>query len=598
MKFRKQIARTLVIALSYSHFGFAADLSPKKWKVEHKRRLETMGQTPWPVQGRVAEGQFGLISATTSPIAVHAGMEALKQGGTAADAAATVALTQVTTALGSYVSYAGILQLVYYDAKSGKVYSLNAGWNSYLNETDPKTIPVSDLGLMAFAQKPTVGPVPEGRKTLVPGFMAGIEAMHQRFGRVRFRELFQPAIWYAENGVTVSPLLATYFQMREKHLSRTQEGRQFIHQAGNHLPKAGDRFVQADLARTLRLVAKHGAKYMYTGAWGQQFVDAVRREGGKATLEDMKRYQPIWEEPLSTTFLGHTVLAPGASGEGGYQVLQALNLLEELKADQKGPYWKDPQAFRSLARVLQFVSLGQYAPRVLHPAGVNFSAKDRATKAYAKAIAPMLDALPGKTPTSDDPPHSDAIVVIDRWGNVAALGHTIYTAIWGTTGIVVGGIAIPDAGGFLQARLGAVKPGERIPNEEAPILVLKGAKPVLATAGIGSSLIPETVRLLLGMLGNRIDPQTLRAAPPLLLNFNFVPKAGETYMDRTQVVPEGAYDADFLKNLELSGMKVEQVSRRQVLETKGTVVMGMVDPETGTRRSIETAMVLGFAEAY
>jgi gamma-glutamyltranspeptidase/glutathione hydrolase len=598
MKFRKQIARTLVIALLYSQFIFAADLSPAKWKVEDKTRLETIGQSPWPLQGRVVEGQFGLISATTSPIAVHAGMEALKQGGTAADAAATVALTQVTTALGSYVSDAGILQLLYYEAKSGRVYSLNAGWNSYLNETDPKTIPVSDLGLTSFAQKLPDGPVPEGRKTLVPGFMAGIEAMHQRFGRLRFHELFQPAIWYAENGVTISPLLATYFQMREKYLERTEEGRQFIHQAGDHLPKAGERFVQAELAKTLRAVAKHGAKYMYTGAWGQQFVNAVQREGGKATLEDMKRYQPIWEEPLSTTFLGHAVFAPGASGEGGYQVLEALNLLEELKADQNGTYWKTPQAFVTLSRVLQFVSLGSYAPRLFHPAGASFSAQDRATKAYAKVIAPMLDALPGKTPISDAPPHSDAIIVIDRWGNVAALGHTIYTAIWGTTGIVVGGIPIPDAGGFQQARLATIKPGKRIPNEEAPIIVLKGAKPVLATAGIGSSLIPETVRLLLGMLGNRIDAQTLRAAPPLLLNFNFALKTGETYLQRAQPVPEGVYDVDFLKNLELSGMKVEQVSRRQVLETKGTVVIGMIDPETGARRSIETPMVLGFAEAY
>ncbi len=508
-----------------------------------------------------------------------------------------MALTQVTAALGSYSSYAGLLKLLYYEAKAGKVYSLNAGYHSYLNETDPKTIPVSAASV-SLERKLPEGPVPEGRKTLVPGFMAGIEAMHQRFGHLRFQELFQPAIWYAENGVTVSPLLATYFQTREKHLSRTEEGRQFIHQADNLLPKAGDLFVQTDLAKTLRSVSKDGAKYMYTGAWGQQFVNVVQREGGKAILEDMKRYQPVWEEPLSTSFCGHTVFTPGASGEGGYQVLEALNLLEELKADQKGPYWKHPQAFRSLSQVMRLVLLDSYAPQLLHPAGTKFSAKDRATKAYAKTMAPMLDALPEDTPGSDAPDHSDAIVVIDRWGNIAALGHTIYTAIWGTTGIVVGGIPVPDSGGLLQAQLATLKPGESIPNVEVPILVLKGTKPVMATAGIGRSLIPETVRLLLGTLGNRVDAQTLMAAPPLLVNFSFTLRPGETYLSKAPVVPEGAYTADFLKNLELSGMKVEQVSRRQVLETKGTVVVGMVDPETGTRRSIETTTVLSFAEAY
>jgi len=588
----------MVIALLCSQFGFAADLSPGKWKTEDKTRVETLAQNLWPTQDRVVEGQLGLITGTASPIAVHAGMEALKQGGTAADAAATAALTQVTTALGSYSSYAGLLELLYYEAKTGKVYSFNAGYHSYLNETDPKTIPVNNAGLASLARKLPEGPVTEGRKTLVPGFMAGIEAMHQRFGHLRFQELFQPAIWYAENGVTVSPLLATYFQTREKHLSRTEEGRQFIHQAGNHLPKAGDRFVQTELAKTLRSVSKDGAKYMYTGAWGQQFVNVVQREGGKATLEDMRRYQPVWEEPLSTSFLGHTVFAPGAGGDGGYQVFEALNLLEDVKADQKGPYWKDPQAFRSLSQVMQLVFLDSYAPQLIHPAGMKFSAKDRATKAYAKTMSPMLEALPGDTPSSNAPHHSDAIVVIDRWGNIAALGHTIYTAIWGTTGIVVGGIPVPDSGGLLQAQLATLKPGERIPNVEVPILVLNGAKPVLATAGIGRALIPETVRLLLGTLGNRVDAQTLMAAPPLLVNVSFTLKPGETYLSKAPVVPEGAYTADFLKNLELSGMKVEQVSRRQVLEAKGTVVVGMVDQETGTRRSIESTTVLSFAEAY
>jgi len=148
-----------------------------------------------------------------------------------------VALTQVTTALGSYSSYAGILQLLYYEAKTGKVYSLNAGYHSYLNETDPKTIPVSDVGLASLAGKLPGRASARRKKNSGSRIMAGIEAMHQRFGHLRFQELFQPAIWYAENGVTVSPLLASYFQTREKHLSRTEEGRQFIHQAGNHLPQ-------------------------------------------------------------------------------------------------------------------------------------------------------------------------------------------------------------------------------------------------------------------------------------------------------------------------------------------------------------------------
>jgi gamma-glutamyltranspeptidase len=106
-----------------------------------------------------------------------------------------------------------------------------------------------------------------------------------------------------------------YFQARERSsLARTPEGRAFMNQVGDGVPKAGD------LSRTLWAVSKNGARYMYTGNWGRQSVEAVQTEGGKAIMEDMRRYRPIWEEPLSTTFLGPTIFAPGKSSDGGCQV--------------------------------------------------------------------------------------------------------------------------------------------------------------------------------------------------------------------------------------------------------------------------------------
>jgi gamma-glutamyltranspeptidase/glutathione hydrolase len=537
MKSPKQITGIMFLSLLVAQPGFPADLSPAHWPPAEKARAEEAQKSLSPAQARTVEGPSGLVAATTSPIAVQAGIQALRQGGTAADAAATVALTQVTTALGSYVSAAGILQLVYYDAASGKVISMNAGFNSWLGETEPATIPgngseVSDAS---------------GRKTLVPGFMAGIEAMQKRYGRLAFADVFQAAIWYAENGVAISPLLDSFFGMRGQVLSRTAEGRQFLHQAGDH-PWIGDRFVQTELAKTLRGVANDGAAYMYTGPWGQQFVDAVRRESGKATMDDMKRYQPIWEEPLSTTFLGDGVFGPGVSNEGGYLVLEALNLVEERKTQEMGPYWKDWRAFRDLSEILQIA--------------------EARTRRRAS--------------------HSDAIVVIDRWGNVAALVHSINSVVWGTTGIVVEGVPISDAAGINQYRLAHLKPGDRVPNDMAPIIVMRDAKPVLATAAIGSSLTAETVRLLVGILGNGLDAATVMAAPPLLYN----------YGSRVPIVPEGAYDTDFLKNLEAAGVKVQQESKGQVATLKGTVVVGAIDPDSAHRRSVETRGVSDFAAAY
>jgi gamma-glutamyltranspeptidase/glutathione hydrolase len=578
--------------------SFVADLSPGKWNPAEKTKIEQLEMSPFAPEARTVEGRSALISNTSSPIAVHAGIEALKQGGNAADAAATVALTHITTALGSYISYAGIAQILYYEAKSGKIYSIGAGWNSYRGEDDPKSIPSADLAFLN-GQKAAGGA--EGRKTLVPGFMAGMEAMHKRFGRLPFSQLFQPAVWYAEHGVAISPLLSSYFEMQGKFLSRTGEGREFINQSGSASRKIGDRFVQLELAKTLRQVAQKGSAYMYSGDWGTKFVEAVKREGGKATLEDMKNYQPLWEEPLSTTFAGNSIFVPGKSNEAGHQVLEALNLAEELKLDRAGLYWKDASVFSVLTRILQFVAIGPHlTPEVVEYQNRNkltFSSDERITKAYARAMAPMIQGGQTEGTVPQNPRHTAAVVVIDRWGNVAAIVHSINSGPWGSTGIVVGGIPISDAAGFQQLRLAAVKPGNRIPDDMAPTIVLRETKPILATVSVGSSEVFETTRILLGMLGNETDCLSILAAPPLLYNFE-APQAGETYTWKRQLIPEGAYNLQFRKDLEAFGVKVEQVPKARLWSIKGTTAFGAIDVKSSVRKSAEYPEVTDFVEAY
>ena len=232
----------------------------------------------------------GIVSATVSPVAAYAGLQALRHGGKAADAAATTALTQIVRQLGSVVSYAGVFTMLYYDAEIHQVSSMDAGYNSYVHETDPLTIPAGDLGPLGFGPKSSEGAA-KGRETLVPGFMAGLEAMHHRFGRLPFRDLFAPAIWYCDHGVLISPSLQYFFTVRAKFLSRTPEGQRFLHPDGGEMPKAGDLYVQSELGGTLAAVAEHGARYMYTGQWGQDFVRIIQREGGKVTPEDLERYR-------------------------------------------------------------------------------------------------------------------------------------------------------------------------------------------------------------------------------------------------------------------------------------------------------------------
>ncbi|MGH7968773.1 MAG: gamma-glutamyltransferase, partial [Limisphaerales bacterium] len=232
-----------------------------------------------------AEGTNGLIAATTAGKATEAGLQVLRKGGSAADAAIATALCEVVHAGGSYVSFAGPMMMVYYDASSGKVFYLDAQYATPLEEKDPKSIPSKG-----------------GRTALVPGFMAGMQAAHDRFGKLPFKQLFEPAIALADKGEVVGPVMEWWINSKKSVLSRYPETKRiFTRPDGKFLVK-GDLFRQAELAQTLRRASAQGASYMYTGEWGQKFAAVVQRAGGKLSLDDMKRYHAIWEEPLRTSY--------------------------------------------------------------------------------------------------------------------------------------------------------------------------------------------------------------------------------------------------------------------------------------------------------
>ncbi len=583
------------LALMASSSCVAADLSPAHWP--NRQAAEQQEFQSWsPTSARLVQGKKGMIAATISPIAVEAGLQTLRKGGNAADAAAAVALTQVTTQLGSVVSYAGIMTLVYYDAKTGKVWSLDAGYGSYRGETDPKTIPPSDISALTGGTPPP--PAPDlGRQTLVPGFMAGIAAMESRFGRFRMSDVLQPAIWYADNGIRISAPLSYFFRYRQKQLSRTAEGRRFLHQAGDDLPKLGDVFKQPDLASTLRAVARNGASEMYTRAWAKAFVRAVRRDGGKVSLHDLASYRPVWSKAASTHVFGHTVYTNGGTSFAPYELLTALNAAEAMKLETRGPYWSDPQTFLALSRLGEVVAgapkLNPALEKALQARGVDTSPAGQRTKAYGAALAA---ALPGLYAVPDgDTHHSNALVVVDKDGNVAVMTHTINSVIWGDTGIVVGGIPIPDSAGFQQARLATLTPGEHLPNVIADTLVLDSDnRPVLAAGVIGSSLLPEVLRVVVSCIAQHQSLAATAAAPPLLINPD--PASYRLPLAKQPIpVPAGAYDAAFLAKLRSAGAVITEVPAATAISTRGTVTL--VGWDAKTKSAPETPGVMVYAGA-
>ena len=542
----------------------AADLSPARWPAAERDALQARQLALMAPATREVAGEPGLVAAMTSPIAVHAGRLALDQGGTAADAAAVTALTEIATTLGMTVSYAGKFELAYFEANSGKVSFLDGSWAPYALETSPATIPDMDWSrLRPGSPPPDIRAAEWGRQTLVPGFMAGVGAMHDRFGRLPWPDLFQPAIWYADNGIAVSGGTASFLRENQPLFSATAEGRRFASLSGGGLPKRGDLMRQPDLAATLRAVAAHGAREMYDGAWARAYVAAVDAAGGKATLDDLKRYRAVWREPVRTQFAGATVYAM-SGGTLACASLGALNLLQAVGAPAMGPYWRDPMAFKSYARAIRYATLRQYYPEPPNrlEAAKGLSVTDcaaRARPAYAAAIAPELlkdggdplapsAAAPAAAPVAGH--HTMSVVAVDRWGNVAVLVHSTNG---GPSGLVVGGVPIPNPASINKALLIAAKPGEQLPNDIAPIIALRDGKPVLAIGATASSLMSETVRLAGELLSGHADLPTALVAPPLLQNFNLA-GPGQTPWSRPELIPHAGPNPGLARGLAALGV--------------------------------------------
>jgi gamma-glutamyltranspeptidase/glutathione hydrolase len=535
----------------------------------------------------LAEGRNGMVIGLTGRRAVHAGLGMLKQGGSAADAAMATAMTQVVEVAGSYISLAGIMSMTYYDAAAGTVHFLNACYNIPQAERDPLSIPKFD--------PLTLKGNPSGRTVLVPGFMAGVEAAHARFGKLPFAKLFEPAIALAEEGFPIDPVLAGFIQARKDVLGRIlATKRVFTRKDGDFYAK-GDLFRQQELAETLRQVSRQGISFIYKGPWARQFVAAVQRDGGLLTLADMEAYTVIWEQPTETTYDDARIFAPGMSSLGGVDTVEALNMLELADLKQHGP---PASSSVSLFRLMQIAnnSLAFAYPDLagkLYP-GRDLSPAARVTKESAKWMWQL--AQDGKwphsiKPTGDQPGHSSGVVVVDQWGNIAAVTHSINTVLWGNTGIFVAGISIPDSAAFQQEAIKRAGPGRRLRDPMSPVIVTRAGKPVLASTAIGGGLHQRNFQVLANFLEFGIDAQTAVDAPAFLL-------PGWNRSRAIAQVGAGTFDKTIVDGVRARGQDVKVVSPHEKLMFVGYWAGIQIDPETRQLKAAGTAELPSHAEGY
>ena len=483
-----------------------------------------------------------MISGTSNALAVRCGFEALNRGGTAADAAVATALAQVVLAAGSYVSAAGIFLATYYDASDGTLHYLNAGFNTPLHEDSPLTIPASS---------------PSGRTALVPGFPAGIGALHARFGALPFADVMAPAIYFAEEGFELNYLLGYQILAKKTVLGRRPETRAIFTKESGAWYETGDWFRQPVLAQTLRSVAQQGSAYFYEGPWAQHFVDAVQQEGGTITLEDLAAYEVMWSTPATTTHRGYTVNAPALPSLGGVNVIEALNVFEAADLASMGAPTQSAEALYWFAQIQRLFALSYFDDEALATMipGIDMSPQSRLTKPTASQLWDLLRtegiyfAGPPETPN-----HSDAIVVVDPLGNIAAITHTINTTMWGGTGIFVDGVSVPDAASFQQQRIAQTGPGQRLPEETNPTIVIRDGQPVIVASTIG--MVHQRLLSALYPMLTYDTPIVQASAWQGVLFPDFTVFNQKGIIER---VLQGEYETGLLDQVRAMGMKIEEI---------------------------------------
>jgi gamma-glutamyltranspeptidase/glutathione hydrolase len=593
------------------------DLSPGAWpegELEKYSQLNLLSGVPKsPV-----EASNGMVVGTFGPLAIRAGVEVLKQGGNAVDAALTTSLAQVCLLAGSNVSYAGIIFMVYYDAETGKTYSMHAGWNTVQEETDPLSIPFPGT--------------PSGRQVLVPGFMAGVQAAHQRFGKFPFAAIFEPAIYFAEKGFIVDKMLEVRIKSRDDVIARFPETKKIFTKENGELYKEGDLLKQPQVAQTLRRVAKEGADYMYRGEWAKRFVRAVRKEGGKMTLKDLEDYKVLWSEPAHTTYHDYDIFSLGPPSYDGAAVIGAFNLLELADLKKFGHYTRSAKAlyqFIQISRVSQlfyylgsgyrdlreiftkYIPISDFSPR-------SWISKQRAKMIWEQMQGPSWHrlnqeiylALKDSSPYDDEalkdiektrkkkieaqekPGSSDCVVAVDEKGNMVAIVHTINSGGYFGFGLMVDGVSIASSGSFYQEFIVKIGTGVQLPIGTNQVIVLKKGKPFLAASCIGGGLHEATLQCVYNVLDFNMDPQTAVETP-----YFMTPALHPAEYDK-QTVGEGQFTEDILKAVREMGQEIKVLPADKQWLQPGLWTGIKIDPRIGKLKGGAPIMVNGVPAGY
>ena len=418
------------------------------------------------------------IVASESVLASEVGARILESGGNAIDAAvATNAMMGLIAPMNDGIG--GDLFAIVYQAKSGKLYGLNAsGWApaaltaEYLRNKGVTTMPQSGI-----------------HSVTVPGAVDGWAKLLQRFGRKTFADVLAPAIRYAELGFPVGEVVSVYWRDSESILKK-DSATAALYLPGGKVPASGEVFKNPELAWTYRQIAASGRDAFYKGPVSRKILATFSSHGGTMRAPDLADYQAEWVTPISTTYHGWTVSELPPNGQG-IAALEMLNIMEQFPLGQWGH-----NSVRALHTMVEAKKLA-YADMIRYDADPRFAkipVEGLRSKEFGSARAKLID--PAKANCNVDagaPPGVDNgttyLSVVDRDGNMVSLIQSNFATVGFGSGLAVAG-----AGFVLQNRGGLFTLEASHPN------VLAGRKRPVHTI-IPAFMERGDTRIAFGIMG-------------------------------------------------------------------------------------------------
>ena len=461
--------------------------------------LDTLGYEA--AQKEISYGKNGMVT-TQHFLATSVGEKILNKGGNAYDASVAVAFT-LAVVLPRAGNIGGGGFMVMYDKETAEAYSID--YREKAPEKSTKDMYLNDDGSFNNTMLSTFGYLSSG----VPGTVAGLWEVHQKFGSLPWEDLIEDAIFYAENGFDITPYMADILYRYNKKMSFFPETKKIFQISYPNFKNK--KLIQKDLAKTLKIIAAQGRDGFYKGEIAQKISDEMKSNGGLISYEDLENYNPVWREPLTSSYRKNKIITMGPPSSGGVHIIQMLNILENY--DLKEFEHNSSKYINLLTEVMKHA----YADRSKYLGDPDFFdvlVKKITSYEYSNEIYKNIDL--GSIKSSQDihpgmylnneSHETTHFSIADFDGNVVSSTYTLNSTFG--SGVVIKGTGIlmnnemddfsaapgmPNQFGLLGAEANEITPGKRPLSSMTPTIVMKGGELFFTTGSPGGSRIISAV---------------------------------------------------------------------------------------------------------